>query len=102
MVTYRIHPDPRFERQGLHLFSEHCVNIWTLIAGGKTTIKDLEGNTLEITVPARTQPGSMIRLRGKGLNGRANDQGDMLVKIQAMIPEIIDAELLALIEKNSQ
>ena len=102
VVTYRIHPDARFDRQGLNLFCEHSLDIWTMIVGGKTTVKDLEGNTLEITVPARTQPGSMIRLRGRGLSGRVGEQGDLLVRLQAQIPEEIDPDLLALIEKNRQ
>jgi curved DNA-binding protein len=100
VVTFRIHPDARFERQGLNLFLEHQVDIWTLIIGGTTAIKDLEGNTLETSVPPRTQPGSMIRLRGRGLPSNANTRGDLLVRIQAQIPEHIDAELIELIQKT--
>jgi curved DNA-binding protein len=100
VVTYRIHPDARFERQGLNLITDHVVNIWIMIVGGKTVIKDLEGNRLEISIPSRTQPGSLIRLRGRGLSGRSKDQGDLLVRLQAEIPEHIDTELLQLIEKN--
>lgn len=102
VVTYRIHPDARFQREGLNLFVEQTLDVWTLIVGGKTFLKDLEGNTLEIFVPARTQPGTMIRLRGRGLSGRNKEQGDLLVRVQARIPEHIDPELLALIEKTSQ
>jgi DnaJ-class molecular chaperone len=102
VVTYRIHPDARFERQDLNLFTDHVVDIWTMIAGGTTTVKDLEGNTLEITVPAKTQPGSMIRLRSRGLAGRNRDRGDLLVRLQGQIPEHVDPELLAMIEKNRQ
>jgi curved DNA-binding protein len=102
VVTYRIHPDARFERQGLNLFAEHEVDIWTLIVGGKIVIKDIEGNTLEITVPPRTQPGGLIRLRGRGLPNRNKEQGDLLVRLQGKIPEHIDPEILAMIEKTCQ
>jgi len=102
VITYRIHPDPRFERQGLNLLTDHAVDIWTLIAGGQTSIKDLEGNTLQTSVPERTQPGTMIRLRGRGLSGHANSRGDLLVRLQAYIPEHIDPELLSQIQKTAK
>ena len=102
VVTYRIHPDARFERHDLNLHTEHAVDIWTLIIGGSTTIKDILGNSLEISVPARTQPGTTVRLRGRGLSGRGGGAGDLLVRLQARIPDHIDPELLAQIEKARQ
>jgi curved DNA-binding protein len=102
IISYRVHPDARFERQGLNLFTDHVVDIWSLIIGGNTTIKDILGNSLDVSIPAHTQPGSMIRLRGRGLAGNNNQHGDMLVRLQAQIPDQIDPELLALIEKTRQ
>jgi DnaJ-class molecular chaperone len=78
------------------------MDIWTLITGGSATIKDLLGNSLEIAVPARTQPGTTVRLKGRGLNGRTGTVGDLMVRLQARIPDYIDPELLALIEKTRQ
>jgi curved DNA-binding protein len=102
IVSYRIHPDARFERQGLNLFTDHLVNVWQLITGGTTQIKDVLGNTLELSIPARTQPGTTVRLRGRGLKNNVGTTGDMLVQLQARIPDTIDPELLSLIEKTSQ
>lgn len=102
MITYRIHPDARFGRQQLNLLVEHQVDIWTLITGGTSDIKDILGNTLEMTIPARTQPGTTVRLRGRGLTDRHKNSGDLLVKLQARIPDHIDPELMALIEKTQE
>jgi DnaJ-class molecular chaperone len=102
VVSYRIHPEPRFTRQDLNLYTEHAVDIWQLITGGTTQVKDILGNTLEMTVPSRTQPGTTVRLRGRGLNGRNTSPGDLLVKLQAQIPDHIDPELLSLIEKTQK
>lgn len=102
VVTYRIHPEPRFNRQGLHLITDHAVDIWSLIIGGNTTIKDILGNTLEITIPASTQPGTTVRLRGRGLTGSATAQGDLLVRLQAQIPEHIDPALLDMIKQTTK
>jgi DnaJ-class molecular chaperone len=102
VITYRIHPDAKFARQGLNLFLEHPVDVWQLIIGGNTIIKDIMGNALDLTIPVRTQPGTTVRLRGRGLRGRTNSTGDLLVKLQARIPDHIDPELLALIEKTTK
>jgi curved DNA-binding protein len=102
VITYRIHPDARFSRQGPNLYTSHTVNIWQLITGGSSQIKDVLGNILEVTIPARTQPGTTVRLRGRGLNVKGRETGDLLVQLQARIPDHIDPELLSLIEKTQQ
>ena len=100
IITYRIHPNPKWQRQGQTLITEHSVSIWELILGCDIPIKDILGNTLMLTVPPQTQPGSVLRLRGRGLASKNNPPGDLLVKIQGQIPNSIDPELLAEIEKN--
>jgi molecular chaperone DnaJ len=102
IITYRIHPDARFNRTGLNLQTEHVVDIWDLIIGGSARVRDILGNELDITIPARTQPGTTVRLRGRGLTDRKGTQGDLLIRLQARIPEEIDPELLELIQKTRQ
>jgi DnaJ-class molecular chaperone len=100
VISFRIHPDPQWLRQDLNLSIELTVSIWDLITGGETTLRDLLGNTLSLTVPPRTQPGTVFRLRGRGLSSRAGNSGDILVKLQARIPDSISPELLDLIRQN--
>ena len=102
IITYRIHPDARFSRNGLNLQAEHAVDIWDLIMGGAARVRDIQGNELDVTIPARTQPGTTVRLRGRGLTDRKGGSGDLLVRLQARIPEVIDPELLELIQKTRQ
>jgi molecular chaperone DnaJ len=102
IITYRIHPDARFSRNGLNLQAEHVVDIWDLIAGGEARVRDILGNELDVSIPARTQPGTTVRLRGRGLTDRKGTQGDLLVRLQARIPEVIDPELLELIKQTRQ
>jgi DnaJ-class molecular chaperone len=100
LITFRIHPDPQWSRQDLNLSIELTVSVWDLITGGETTLRDLLGNTLSLTVPPRTQPGTVFRLRGRGLSSRNGNSGDILVKLQARIPDSINSELLDLIRQN--
>ena len=100
VITFRIHPDPRFQRQDLNLQCEQTVSIWDLILGGESTVKDVLGNELLLTIPPNTQPGTKFRLRGQGLRSRAGGVGDILVKIQGHIPDSISDELLDQIRQD--
>jgi DnaJ-class molecular chaperone len=103
VVSYRIHPDPKWQRQHLSLITEHVVPIWSLIVGGETIVKDILGNSLALTITPNTQPGTMVRLRNRGIKDRNGSIGDLLIKLQAKIPDQINSELLNLIRKeNSQ
>lgn len=91
IVTYRIHQDPKWTRQGLTLQTKHTVSIWDLVLGCEIEFRDIVGNNLSLTVPAKTQPGTILRLRGRGIG----INGDLLVQIQAQIPDDIPDDLLA-------
>ncbi len=100
IISYRIHPNPRWSRQGQTLITDQNVSVWDLILGCELPIKDILGNSLVLTVAPNTQPGSVLRLRGRGLSARGSTPGDLLVRIQAQLPTDISPELLELIEQN--
>jgi DnaJ-class molecular chaperone len=100
VITFRIHPNPRWERQGSNLTTDHPIDIWDLITGTEITVQDVLGNTLSLTVPARTQPGTIFRLRGRGLAQRSGVTGDLLVRVQARIPDNIPQAIIDAITQN--
>jgi DnaJ-class molecular chaperone len=100
VITYRIHPNPKWERHGQHLICEQSMSIWDLILGCDATITDLVGNTLTVSVPVGTQPGTKLRLKGRGMPSKREPPGDLFVLIQAQIPEKIPEELLESIRQH--
>ena len=100
IISFRIHPNPRWARQGQNLITDQNISVWDLILGCELPIKDILGNSLILTIAPNTQPGSVLRLRGRGLSTRSTEPGDLLVQVQAQIPKDISSELLALIKKN--
>lgn len=100
IISFRIHPNPKWQRHGQNLITDQPVSIWDLILGSELPIKDILGNSLMLTIAPNTQPGSVLRLRGRGLSTRSAEPGDLLVRVQAQIPKDINPELLALIEKH--
>jgi curved DNA-binding protein len=100
IVSFRIHPHPRWLRQGLDLVQEESISIWDLILGCHIQIRDVQNHTLSLAVPPHTQPGTQLRLRGRGLRDRNGRVGDLFVKVQASIPDTIPEELLAQIAQT--
>jgi len=102
VITFRIHPNPRWERQGQNLITDQPIDVWNLILGCNMEIQDLLGNNLSLTVPPLTQPNVLLRLRGRGLQNRSGQFGDLLIRIQASIPKDIPDELLNMIRSKYQ
>jgi len=100
IVNFRIHPHPRWQRQGLNLTQEESVSIWTLILGGEIGLRDIQNNNLTMTIPVHTQPGTVLRLKGRGLRGRNGEIGDLFVRVQGRLPEVMDPQLLSLIAQT--
>ena len=94
IITFRIHPDPRFQRQGPNLIMDQAVDVWDLILGGEQQVRDVLNRTLSVNIPPRTQPGTVFRLKGRGLAMRSGSAGDLMVRVQARIPDHIPTELL--------
>jgi DnaJ-class molecular chaperone len=58
---------------------------WEAALGAKISVPTLD-NDVELTIPAGTQGGRRLRLRGKGLNRRDGGRGDEYVKLKIVIP----------------
>lgn len=102
IINFRIHPHPKWQRNGLNLIAEHPVDIWDCLVGGETIVKDVLNNQYTISVPPLTQPGSLLRLKDKGLRNRQGQTGDLLIRIQAKMPESISQELSELIKEQQK
>lgn len=82
---------PELLRDGNDLIYNLLLSVPTAALGGQVEVPTLQGK-VKVTIPAGTQPGKVLRLRGKGLPqvdgyGRKVGQGDLLVNIAVYIPE---------------
>jgi DnaJ-class molecular chaperone len=99
VVHYRIQPDPKWHRQALNLYTEHTVSVWDLIVGSEIVVQNIFDQNLSITIPPKTQPGTLMKLRGQGLRDQRGVTGEMLVKLIPKIPTDINPELIEAIKK---
>jgi DnaJ-class molecular chaperone len=103
VITFRIHSNPKWQRQGANLIVDYELSVWDLILGGDTQVEDILGNRLSLNVPPRTQPGTTFRLRGRGLRQRNAPAGDLLIRVQAVLPEPIPQTIIdAIAQTRSQ
>lgn len=86
-ITFRILPDKVFSRVGNDLHLTTTLPLTAAVLGGEVVIETLKGN-VRVKVSAGTQPGSKLRLRGKGfpIYKREGSYGDLIVSFQISIP----------------
>ena len=101
VVQFRISPDRTWTRDGLNLTMEVKLDIWSLILGGELQVDTLNGRSLTVTVPEKTQPGTSLRLKNQGLSDRSGNTGDLFVRVQATIPRNIAPEILDAIRNHA-
>jgi DnaJ-class molecular chaperone len=99
VITFRIQPDSVWQRSALNLATEQTVSIWDLILGGDLVVKSITGESLTVTIPVNTQPGTVLRLRSQGLRDQQGRRGDIHVKLAARIPQPVPPELIAAIQQ---
>ena len=98
-VEMHIRPHPLFERDGNDLYTEVPASITTAALGGEVTVPSLEGR-LQITVPAGTQTGKLLRVRGKGMPSvRGQGVGDLLCRIVVETPVNLTGKQKAMLKE---
>jgi molecular chaperone DnaJ len=91
-ITFRVRGHESFTRKGNDLYTEVTINAVQAMLGTKVDVRTLEGN-LRLTVPAGTQPGRKLRLRGKGVqDAQTGVTGDLYVTVQVTVPRNLSEE----------
>ncbi len=101
-ITFEVEPDSTFRRDGADIYIDQTVPFTTAILGGEITTKTLEGN-LKVKIRPGTQPGTVIRLSGKGITKinsfRKEDRGDLYIRLIITFPEKLSREQKKLLEQ---
>ncbi len=88
-----------FRRDGIHLHCEVPVGFAQAALGAKIRIQTLDGDE-EFEVPAGTQPGSVLRLQGRGISQPGGGgRGDQYVTVVVRTPTRLTAEQRELFER---
>jgi curved DNA-binding protein len=100
IVNIFVRPHPEFRRDGDNLICERTMSAWDVMLGTSLDIKTIDNKTININIPAGTQPETVFGCRGEGLpNVRTRKRGTLLVKIKIEIPKTLSTAQQDLIKK---
>jgi molecular chaperone DnaJ len=103
-VQIHLKPHPLFRREGQHLYCDVPISFTLAIIGGEIEVPTLTG-IVKLHIPAETQSGKILRLRGKGVPGRPGVTGDLLCRVFVETPVNLNKEqkeIAAALEKALQ
>ena len=97
-VRFAQHPD--FRVQGSDLIHELDLPAWKAVLGAEVAVPTPEGS-VRVKIPAGSQPGKKLRLKGRGLSAGKDVRGDFYVVLAVTLPRDVSDEERKLWEKLS-
>ena len=96
-----VSPNGRFHRDGADLYTDADIPFEQCILGGEAQVRTLDDRTIWVKIPANSQNGQNIRLRGQGMPrlGSPETRGDLYVTVRPQMPKSLTDEQRELIEK---
>ena len=105
VITVRVQPDPRFQRDGADLRTELPLTLAEAMLGAEVPVATPTG-TVKLRIRPNTQNGQEITVKGRGLPKRGSSQkGDLIVTTRVVLPKLDDDardELRPILERNPQ
>ena len=98
LLEIHVQPHPQFRREGDDLHLAVPITIAEAYKGAKVKVPTVDGS-VSLKVPPKSQSGSVVRLRGKGVAKRGKDAGDLYVHFEVQIPTQDDPKLAALVDE---
>ena len=99
-VAVHVAAHPSLTREGTELFFEAELSIAQAALGTKLHVPTVDGEPAEVDIKAGTQPGTEIRLRGRGVPHlrRPNTRGDLHVIANVIVPTKLSKHQRELLE----
>jgi molecular chaperone DnaJ len=99
-VAVHVLPHPSLTREGTELFYEVPISIAQAALGTRIAVPTVEGEE-EIEIKPGTQPGTEIRLRGRGVPHlrRSGQRGDLHVLVDVAVPTKLSKKQRELLER---
>ncbi|MGQ9734123.1 MAG: molecular chaperone DnaJ [Candidatus Bipolaricaulia bacterium] len=98
-IIVEVKPHETFQRKGDDLHIEVPLKVTQAILGARLKVPTLEGE-VELEIPPGTQPGTVFRLKGKGIpHLHGSGRGDQFVQVKVIIPTALSREQRRLLEE---
>lgn len=94
LVELTVKPHAFFRREGQDVHMDLNISLTEAVEGAKIQAPTPTG-TVTLTIPAGSNTGKTLRLKGKGVGGT----GDQFVRLQVVLPELADEDLKKFVKK---
>ena len=99
-VLVAVKPHKLFRRDGANLYCRAPIPMTTATLGGELHVPSIDGSRNTVKIPAGTQTGQQMRLKGKGMNVmRADSFGDLYIEIFVETPVNLNGKQKDLFKK---
>ena len=94
-LIIRLVPHPLFDVEAHNLILTVPLAPWEAALGSKITVPTLDGK-IHLSIPANSQSGQRLRIKGKGLMNKLGERGDLYALFKIVIPAQADEPTRAL------
>lgn len=97
-LILKVNSNGEYERRGDDIYKKVWVDLYTAVLGGKSPIETPD-KKINITIPAGTQSGKQLRLKGLGFPNSKGGKGDFYAEIMVKTPTELSTQEKELFEK---
>jgi DnaJ-class molecular chaperone len=94
LVELTVRPHAFFRREGQDIHMDLNVSLTEVVEGARVQAPTPSGQ-VSLSIPAGSNSGKLLRLKGKGVGGA----GDQIVRLVVMLPEPADEDLRKFVKK---
>ncbi len=98
IVTFNVKPSQTFVRKGADVYINAPISISDALLGAVVTVPTVTGDC-DLNIPACTEPGTILRMSGKGITLPSGKTGNQYVTVNVKFPKNLSSEQKDLISK---
>ena len=100
LITTKIEPHPYFTRDGANVVVDVPVTVAEAALGASVVVPAPDGTKVRVKIPAGTQTGAKLTVRGKGApRVKGSGTGDLVIKVDVRVPKTMNEEQRKAMEK---
>ena len=102
-IFLRVQPHELYEREGNDVYCAVPISFTQAALGADIVVSTLDDKTVRVAVPAGTQNGRILRLKGEGIPDlhSPSRRGDMYIKLIVKVPTKMSARAKELLKELS-
>lgn len=99
-IKVNIKDNEKFKLKGNDLYTNLYLTPWEAALGTRTTVYSIDDGTV-VYIPEGMETGEVLRISGKGYKDGKGGRGDLIARINIMVPKNLSNEEKKLFEKLS-